>query len=67
MTRRGACGTRATRTARPESELQRYLEEAKAVLDAATSAPSDSIADLVSADFEHLRWFDLPSACLHGA
>ncbi|HEX7463025.1 MAG TPA: aminotransferase class V-fold PLP-dependent enzyme [Dermatophilaceae bacterium] len=51
----------------PESELQRYLEEAKAVLDAATSAPSDSIADLVSADFEHLRWFDLPSACLHGA
>ena len=51
----------------PESELQRYLEEAKAVLDAATSAPSDSIADLVSADFEHLRWFDLPSACLHGS
>ena len=51
----------------PESELQRYLEEAKAVLDAATSAPSDSIADMVSADFEHLRWFDLPSACLHGA
>jgi len=51
----------------PESELQRYLEEAKAVLDAATSAPSDSIADLVSTDFEHLRWFDLPSACLHGA
>ena len=51
----------------PESELQRYLEEAKGVLDAATSAPSDSIADLVSADFEHLRWFDLPSACLHGS
>ena len=51
----------------PESELQRYLEEAKAVLEAATPALSDSIGDLVSADFEHLRWFDLPSACLHGA
>jgi selenocysteine lyase/cysteine desulfurase len=50
----------------PESELQRYLEEAKTVLEAATSEPSDSIADLVSADFEHLRWFDLPAACLHG-
>jgi selenocysteine lyase/cysteine desulfurase len=51
----------------PESELQRYLEEAKAVLEAATPALSDSIGDLVSADFEHLRWFDLPSACLAGA
>jgi selenocysteine lyase/cysteine desulfurase len=51
----------------PESELQRYLEEAKAVLEAATPALSDSIGDLVSADFEHLRWFDLPSACLSGA
>ncbi|MEP7369410.1 MAG: aminotransferase class V-fold PLP-dependent enzyme [Dermatophilaceae bacterium] len=50
----------------PESELKGYLEEAKAVLKAATPASDESIADLVSADFENLRWFDLPAACLAG-
>ena len=48
----------------PESELQRYLQEAKAVLAAATPATGEPIDDLVSVDFEHLRWFELPSACL---
>ncbi|MEO8519017.1 MAG: aminotransferase class V-fold PLP-dependent enzyme [Dermatophilaceae bacterium] len=48
----------------PESALKGYLDEARAVLLAATPAPEDTIADLVSADFEHLRWFDLPPACL---
>ena len=48
----------------PESDLQRYLEEAKAVLAAATPASGKPIDGLVSADFEHLRWFDLPPACL---
>ena len=51
----------------PESELQRYLEEAKTVLAAATPASGEPIDHLVSADFEHLRWFDLPPACLAGA
>ncbi len=48
----------------PESDLEGYLEQAKAVLAAATPAPNDPIDHLVSADFEHLRWFDLPPACL---
>ena len=51
----------------PESDLQRYLEEAKTVLAAATPASDEPIENLVSADFEHLRWFDLPPACLAGA
>ena len=36
----------------PESELQRYLEEAKAVLAAATPPSGEPVDDLVSADFE---------------
>jgi selenocysteine lyase/cysteine desulfurase len=48
----------------PESELQRYIVEATAVLEAATPVAGEPIDDLVSADFEHLRWFDLPHACL---
>ena len=48
----------------PESELRRYLDEATAVLDAATPATGEPGVDLVSADFEQLRWFDLPPACL---
>ena len=39
----------------PESELQRHLQEATAVLAAATLASGESIDDLVSDDFEHLR------------
>jgi selenocysteine lyase/cysteine desulfurase len=46
----------------PESALARYLDEARAVLDAATTeeptAPPGALD--TSADFEHLRWFPLP-------
>ncbi|HZW44677.1 MAG TPA: aminotransferase class V-fold PLP-dependent enzyme [Dermatophilaceae bacterium] len=48
----------------PESELQRYLAEAKATFEAATPASGEPAEGQLSADFEHLRWFDLPSACL---
>jgi selenocysteine lyase/cysteine desulfurase len=51
----------------PESELGTYLEEARVVLEAATPASNEAPDGLVSADFEHLRWFDLPPACLAGA
>jgi selenocysteine lyase/cysteine desulfurase len=51
----------------PEAELQRYLVEAAAVFAAAEpagAAVDASAADGVSADFEQLRWFELPAACL---
>lgn len=57
----------------PESELARYLNEAAALLGtAAAGAPVDTPAEAgrledggrVSADFEHLRWFELPAGCL---
>ena len=51
----------------PESALSGYVEEARAVLAAATPASGAPIDDLVSADFEQLRWFDLPPACLADA
>jgi selenocysteine lyase/cysteine desulfurase len=48
----------------PESVLAGYLAEAEALF-AALPVPSDEhVADLVSEDFEHLRWFDLPAASL---
>src|SRR4051794_13377320 len=61
----------------PESALPGYLDEARAVFAAAglhdqatyddsaatPSMPSVSMPS-VSADFEHLRWFELPAACL---
>jgi len=50
----------------PESELNRYLEDAKTIFEAATAASDEPAEGLVSEDFEHLRWFDLPSACLAG-
>ena len=51
----------------PESALHGYLEEAKTILAAAMPTSDEPIDDLVSADFEHLRWFDLPPICLAGA
>jgi hypothetical protein len=51
----------------PESELQHYLEQARATLEAATPASGEPMDGLLSADFEHLRWFDLPSVCLTDA
>ena len=48
-----------------EDELARYLDEAKRIM-AEADAPdlSGAPAGLVSDDFEHLRWFDLPAECL---
>jgi selenocysteine lyase/cysteine desulfurase len=51
----------------PESQLAHYLVEAAAVFAAAeqlgtTDAPVS--AGLVSDDFDHLRWFELPASCL---
>jgi selenocysteine lyase/cysteine desulfurase len=48
----------------PESALQHYLEEARTIFAAARPAADDPIEDLVSADFDQLRWFDLPPVCL---
>ena len=50
----------------PESVLKCYLDEARLVLESAKPLSNEPIDDLVSADFEHLRWFDLPPACLVG-
>jgi selenocysteine lyase/cysteine desulfurase len=47
----------------PESDLQRYLDEAAALVQAAGDTAGDSEAE-VSADFDALRWFDLPATCL---
>ena len=44
--------------------LTRYLAEARACFAAAGAAPAGDPGDLVSADFEHLRWFELPAVCL---
>jgi selenocysteine lyase/cysteine desulfurase len=48
----------------PDSELARYLDEARACFAAAGAVPDGDLAGLVSADFEHLRWFELPATCL---
>ena len=47
----------------PESALAGYLEEARALL-SNRPEPADTTPSGVSADFEHLRWFDLPAVCL---
>ncbi|MBA2768057.1 MAG: aminotransferase class V-fold PLP-dependent enzyme [Sporichthyaceae bacterium] len=52
----------------PESALPGYLDEARRIVASAAStsgACDEPVAsDVVSADFEHLRWFELPAACL---
>ncbi|MGZ4613973.1 MAG: aminotransferase class V-fold PLP-dependent enzyme, partial [Actinomycetes bacterium] len=51
----------------PESALAGYLDEARAVFAAAAGAGDDGAASGtigLSDDFEHLRWFELPSVCL---
>src|ERR1035438_6608880 len=48
----------------PESELRRYLTEARTLLEAATPASVEPVDGLVSAAFQQLRWFDLPPLCL---
>ncbi|MBI4936452.1 MAG: aminotransferase class V-fold PLP-dependent enzyme [Actinobacteria bacterium] len=49
----------------PESALAEYLAEARNVLESASAWDTDEPANgLLSAEFEHLRWFDLPTASL---
>jgi hypothetical protein len=54
----------------PESALPGYLDEARevfaraAAVDAAAPAATAATDRQVSADFEHLRWFELPAVCL---
>ena len=49
----------------PESALAGYLDEAVALFDSLPDVTNeDGVGDRVSADFEHLRWFDLPAECL---
>ena len=49
----------------PEEELSGYLQEARRIIAAAEStAQDDGPVGQVSDDFEHLRWFELPAACL---
>ncbi len=54
------------RATAPESALVGYLEEARALCAAASQADPESWAqpDGISAEFEHLRWFELPGQCL---
>ncbi len=51
----------------PESELQNYLLQARQIL-AGRPAPGVQSGECdrlpLSEDFEHLRWFELPAACL---
>jgi selenocysteine lyase/cysteine desulfurase len=47
----------------PESALADYLELGEKIMLAASPAPDDPPTG-VSAEFEQLRWFDLPSTCL---
>ncbi|MGB0101216.1 MAG: aminotransferase, partial [Nocardioides sp.] len=47
-----------------EELLAEHLRESAAILAAAPEPDLDSHPGNVSADFEHLRWFDLPSGSL---
>jgi hypothetical protein len=58
--RRGHLSYRARHATEPETVLASYLEEARAIVDAATEG-AGAIADPpLNADFEALRWFPLP-------
>lgn len=48
----------------PESALAGYLEEGEKLLAAAAPPDLAGVPSAVSADFEHLRWFDLPPVCV---
>lgn len=49
----------------PEGDLTRYLDEALAIFDAAPEPRDDhDVAVILDGRLEHLRWFELPTACL---
>ena len=47
----------------PESALVEYLEQARGIF-ASHTEPADDLPQGLSADFEALRWFDLPAVCV---
>ncbi|CAB4940201.1 unannotated protein [freshwater metagenome] len=48
----------------PESDLAGYLTFAQELMTSLPEPGADVDAHKVSADFEHLRWFELPDICL---
>ena len=48
----------------PETALAAYLDEARRLLEAAPGWDQEPATGSLSPEFEHLRWFDLPSASL---
>jgi hypothetical protein len=48
----------------PETALAAYLDEARRLLEAAPGWDQEPASGSLSQEFEHLRWFDLPSASL---
>lgn len=48
----------------PETALLDYLKEARSTFESLSDSPQWEDATLLSSDFEHLRWFDLPAVCL---
>ena len=48
----------------PETELDRYLEQARGLFAVAAARAGEVEQGTVSADFDELRWFDLPAASL---
>ena len=51
----------------PDTALSSYLAEARRLLAEPSTVDLPGPGDLVSADFEHLRWFELPARCLSPA
>jgi hypothetical protein len=51
----------------PDTALTGYLAEARRLLAGPSTVDLPGPGDLVSADFEHLRWFELPARCLSPA
>ncbi len=48
----------------PETALPGYLDEAREIFARAAGDLAPAAGTALSADFEHLRWFELPAACL---
>ncbi len=48
----------------PESALVGYLQDAHELMESLPDPGADVSNERVTADFEHLRWFELPAVCL---
>ncbi len=51
----------------PESVLEEYLDVGRSLMHATAPPAMGGAAELLSSEFEHLRWFDLPPVCLEPA